>query len=203
MYFVSGLYICFVTYIMPGPATQDEPDTSERKPVELEGETKAAERLAAGEGFLLYVHDAPGNAEEFAAAMRAHGFDEAIVVACGGEECLDFLFGEGSYEGRNTDLAPSLILLELGKARSEWLETLKRVRQDERTRLLPVVVFSATSLHHDVETAYRLGANAFVDTSSVPLAFPELVRQVARFWLVVNEPPPAHRAPANPIYPPA
>ena len=203
MYFVSGLYICFVTYIMPGPATQDEPDTSERKPVELEGETKAAERLAAGEGFLLYVHDAPGNAEEFAAAMRAHGFDEAIVVACGGEECLDFLFGEGSYEGRNTDLAPSLILLELGKARSEWLETLKRVRQDERTRLLPVVVFSATSLPQDVAAAYRLGANAIVDTSSVPLAFPELVRQVTRFWLVVNEPPPDHRAPAGSIYPPA
>jgi two-component system, response regulator len=188
---------------MPGPATQDEPDTSERKPVVLEGEAKVAERSAAGEGFLLYVHDAPGNAEEFAAAMRAHGFDEAIVVACGGEECLDFLFGEGSYEGRNTDLAPRLILLELGTTRSEWAETLKRVHRDERTRHLPVVVFSATSLPHDVEAAYRLGANAFVDTSSVPLAFPELVRQVARFWLVVNEPPPAHGAPADSIYPPA
>lgn len=195
------MYIRFVTYIMLSPATQGEPDTSERKPVVLEGEAKAVEGLAEGEGLLLYVHDAPGNAEEFAAAMKAHGFDEAIVVACGREECLDFLFGEGSYAGRDTDLAPRLILLELGTARSEWLETLKRVRRDERTRLLPVVVFSATSLPHDIETAYRLGANAFVDTSSVSMAFQELVRQVARFWLVVNQPPPAHRAPAGPIHP--
>ena len=135
--------------------------------------------------------------------MRAHGFDEAIVVACGGEECLDFLFGEGSYEGRNTDLAPRLILLELGTARSERLETLKRVRQDERTRLLPVVVFSATSSPQDVAAAYRPGANAFVDTSAVPLAFPELVRQGARVWLAANEPPPAPRTPAGSIYPAA
>lgn len=169
----------------------------------LMGAAKAAERFAAGGGFLLYVRDVPGNAEEFAAAMRTHGFGNGVVVARGGKECLDFLFGEGTYEGRNTGLAPRLVLLDLGVGDSDGLETLKRVRQDERTRLLPVVVFSAKSLPYHIAAAYRLGANAFVDTSSVPVAFPELVRQVARFWLVINEPPPVYRAPADSIYPPA
>jgi CheY-like chemotaxis protein len=153
-------------------------------------------------GFVLYVQDRQENAEKFAAAMRTHGFGNGVVVTHGGEECLDFLFGEGNFEGRNTRLAPRLVLLELGDARSKALETLKRVRQDERTRLLPVVVFSAKSLPYDIAAAYHLGANAFVDTSSAPVAFSEVVRQVARFWLVINEPPPAYLAPAASIHPP-
>jgi CheY-like chemotaxis protein len=156
-------------------------------------EVNVTEEVAAGEGLVLYVGNVPGSSERFVEVMREHGFRNE-VVACDGEECLDYLFGEGSYDGRDTGVAPRLILLELGTAHSDGFETLRRIREDERTSLLPVVMFSATSLPGDVAVAYRLGTNAFVDRSLVPVAFPELVRQVARFWLHVNEPPPASRA---------
>jgi two-component system, response regulator len=162
------------------------------------GEISAAE---ARDGFVLYVDDMPMNAELFIEAMRMHGYRQEVVVVRDGVECLDHLFGEGPYEGRDPNEAPRLILLDLHMPHMDGFETLWRIREDKRTRHLPVVMFSAMSFPEDIATAYRLGANAFIDRSSVAAPFPELVKQVARFWLVTNEPPPASRAPTDAIHP--
>jgi CheY-like chemotaxis protein len=154
---------------------------------------------ARGTGPVLLVEDVPRNAEQFVRVLRMHGYREEVVVATDGVECLDYLFGEGAYEDRDTRLAPRLILLDVHMPRMDGLETLRRIREDERTSLLPVVMFSATSIPKDVVAAYELGANAFIDKVSAPVPFPEMVRILSRFWLGVNEPPPPSRSATFPV----
>lgn len=139
---------------------------------------------------MLLVEDAPRNAEQFVRVLRMHGYRDEVVVVGDGAECLDYLFGEGVYEGRDARPAPRLVLLDVHMPRMDGLEALRRIRQDERTSLLPVVMFSATSSPEDVDAAYELGANAFIDKVSAPVPFPEMVRILVRFWLGINEPPP-------------
>lgn len=145
---------------------------------------------AQGSGSVLLVEDVPRNAEQFVRVLRLHGYRDEVVVVGDGAECLDYLFGEGAHEGRDTRLAPRLVLLDVHMPRMGGLEALRRIREDERTNLLPVVMFSATSVPEDVVAAYDLGANAFIDKVSAPVPFPEIVRILVRFWLGINEPPP-------------
>ena len=86
-----------------------------------------------------------------------------------------------------------LVVLDLNMPGMDGLEVLGRIRGDERTQRLPVVMISAFCTLEDVQDAYRLGANAFIDKASASVPFEELVREVAYFWLAVNEPPPASR----------
>lgn len=148
---------------------------------------------ARGGGPVLLVEDVPRNAEQFIRILRMHGYHYEVVVASDGVECLDYLFGEGTHQGRDTRLAPQLILLDLHLPRMDGFEALRRIREDERTRLIPVVMFSATSVPKDVIVAYRLGANAFIDKVCAPVPFPEIVRILCYFWLAINEPPPSSR----------
>ena len=147
-------------------------------------------------GPVLLVEDVPRNAEQFIRVLRLQGYREEVVVVGDGVECLDYLFGEDAYEGRDTRVAPRLILLDVHMPRMGGHETLRRIREDERTSLLPVVMFSATSAPEDVVAAYDLGANAFIDKVSAPVPFPEIVRILVRFWLGINEPPPSSRSAA-------
>lgn len=139
---------------------------------------------------ILYVNDNTRDAGMFIRVLGMYGFDNEVVVARNGIEALEFLFGEGRYAGRDIWVVPRLILLDLHMPVMDGLETLWRIRQDERTRRLPVVVFSGTAFPEDVMAAYDLGANAVIDRLSGAVPYPELVRQTAHFWLELNEPPP-------------
>ena len=141
-----------------------------------------------GNGMILLVDDDRRNADLFVEAMRLHGLDHEVVVARDGVECLGLLFGADHHGGQDLRVAPSLVLLDLHMPRMGGLETLHRIREDGRTKRLPVVMFSATAFPEDVTDAYRLGANAFVDKLSTP--FPEAVRQIVRFWVRVNRTAP-------------
>jgi CheY-like chemotaxis protein len=147
---------------------------------------------ALGSGPVLLVKDVPRNAEQFIRVLRMHGYHEEVVVVGDGVECLDYLHGEGAEQYPGTRLAPRLVLLDVHMPRMGGLEALRRIREDERTSLLPVVMFSATSIPEDVVAAYDLGANAFIDKTSAPVPFPEMVRILVRFWLGINEPPPVY-----------
>ena len=138
-----------------------------------------------GNGTILMADDNPRTAEKFGLVLRANGIDNEIVVARDGVEALDYLFGTGDHAGSDTSFMPRLMLLDLSMPRMGGLEVLRRLREDERTKLLPVVVLTSSTDPQDIVEAYRAGANSYVDKlSDVP--WPELVPLIARYWLDMN-----------------
>jgi CheY-like chemotaxis protein len=138
---------------------------------------------------ILFVDDKPINAELFSVLLRKHGYTNQIVTVGDGIEALDFLLGRGDHASRDVSVKPRLILLDLNMPRMDGLETLQRLRADERTKLLPIVMLTASDNSTDQAEAYRLGVNGYVDKlSNVP--FPEMVKRIADYWLGLNEPAP-------------
>jgi CheY-like chemotaxis protein len=116
-----------------------------------------------------------------------------IVVARDGDEALTYLFATGAFGGRDASILPSVILLDLNLPKVGGLEVLKRIRADERTRFLPVVVLTSSDEEEDLLRSYALGANAYVRK---PVDFGHFAKAAAAlglFWLLVNESPPDAR----------
>jgi two-component system, response regulator len=138
---------------------------------------------------ILLVED---NADDELLALRAlrqaHIANE-IAVAADGVEALDYLLGTGKHAGQPPHL-PAVVLLDLKLPRVDGLEVLQRLRANERTRLLPVVVLTSSSEERDIVESYRLGANSYVRKPVDFDQFVEAVRQLGLYWLVINEPPP-------------
>lgn len=142
-----------------------------------------------GDALILFVDDKPFNADLFARTLRIYGYTNEVVTVGDGIEALDFLFGRDDYADRDVGVQPRLILLDLNMPRMDGLETLRQLRADERTKLLPIVILTATDAPADRAEAYRLGTNGYVDKiSDVP--FPEMVKRIADYWLGLNEPAP-------------
>jgi CheY-like chemotaxis protein len=138
-----------------------------------------------GNGTILMADDNPQTAEIFGLVLQANGIDNEVVVACDGVEALDYLFGTGDRAGSDVSFMPRFMLLDLSMPRMGGLEVLRRLREDERTNLLPVVVLTSSTDPQDIVEAYRAGANSYVDKlSDVP--WPELVSLIARYWLDLN-----------------
>ncbi|MEY4545815.1 MAG: hypothetical protein RL685_2010 [Pseudomonadota bacterium] len=113
-----------------------------------------------------------------------------IVVVRDGEEALAYLFGTGVYAGRDTSQLPNVALLDLNLPKIGGLDVLRRVRADDRTRHLPVVVLTSSGEERDVVQSYQLGANAYVRKPVDFNEFAQATRALGLFWLLVNEPPP-------------
>ena len=140
---------------------------------------------------ILLVEDNPDDELLMLRALRKNKITGEVVVARDGVEALDYLFGEGSYAGRDTSVMPQLILLDLKLPRIDGLEVLRRLRSDERTRLLPVVILTSSREQQDMLVAYGLGANSYVRK---PVNFEQFVRAVEQlklYWLILNEAPPS------------
>ena len=112
-----------------------------------------------------------------------------MVVARDGAEALDYLFGAGSYADRDMTVMPQLILLDLKLPKIDGLEVLRRVRGDERTRLLPVVVLTSSSEEQDVIESYRLGANSYIRKPVDFTQFTAAINNLGLYWLVLNVSP--------------
>jgi CheY-like chemotaxis protein len=141
------------------------------------------------DALILFVDDKPINADLFTRLLRKHGYTNELVRAGDGIEALDFLFARGGHAGRDVSVKPRLILLDLNMPRMNGLETLRQLRDDEQTKLLPVVILTASDDSRDMAEAYRLGTNGYVDKlSDVP--FPEMVKWIADYWLGLNEAAP-------------
>jgi CheY-like chemotaxis protein len=125
-------------------------------------------------------------------ALRKHGIvkevDE-VVVAGDGEEALDYLFGKGSYAGRDTGVMPEFVLLDVKLPKVDGLQVLEHLRGDERTELLPVILFSSSREHEDVVAGYRLGANSYVAKPANFEKFSEAMQYLGWYWLNFNESP--------------
>ncbi len=143
---------------------------------------------------ILLVED---NSDDEALTLRAlkkNNIKNEVVVAHDGAEALEYLFGTGKYAGRNTSLTPQVVLLDLKLPKVEGLEVLRRVRADQRTKLLPVVILTSSNEEQDRIDGYGLGANSYVRKPVDFLQFMEAARHLGLYWLILNEAPPAGRS---------
>jgi two-component system, response regulator len=142
------------------------------------------------EKLILVVEDNPDDEILTLRALRQGKVTNDIVVARDGSEALDFLFGAGKYQGRDVSRMPAVILLDLKLPKLSGLEVLQRLRADERTRLLPVVVLTSSSEEEDMLRSYESGANSYVRKPVEFGAFANAVSQVGVYWMLLNQPVP-------------
>jgi two-component system response regulator len=144
-------------------------------------------------GTILLVEDNPDDEALTLRALKKNNILNEVVVTRDGVEALDYLFGKGAYEGRDPDITPQLVLLDLKLPKVDGLEVLRQVRSDERTRLLPVVILTSSNEQKDVINGYGLGANSYILKPVDFSRFIEAVRQLGLYWLILNEAVPAKR----------
>ena len=139
---------------------------------------------------ILLVEDNPDDELLAIRALKKNKIMNEVVVARDGAEALDYLFGTGAYAGRDTSVMPQVILLDLKLPKINGHEVLKRLRDDDRTKLLPVVVLTSSKEERDLNESYRLGANSYIRKPVDFSQFSEAIRQLGLYWLVLNEAPP-------------
>jgi two-component system response regulator len=136
---------------------------------------------------ILLVEDNPDDELLTLRALKKNSVFNNVVVARDGAEALDYLFGEGAYAGRDTSDVPQLVLLDLKLPKVDGLEVLRRLRADERTRLLPVVILTSSREQQDLLDGYSHGANSYVRKPVDFAQFSRAVEQLELYWLVLNE----------------
>jgi CheY-like chemotaxis protein len=140
---------------------------------------------------IMLVEDNPDDEALTLRALRKNNVQNEMVVARDGVEALDYLFGTGAYAARDLRMKPVVILLDLKLPLVDGLEVLRRLRADERTQLIPVVVLTSSKEEQDLISSYSFGCNSYIRKPVDFLQFVEAVRQLGLYWLVLNEAPPA------------
>ncbi|MDP2999415.1 MAG: response regulator [Bryobacterales bacterium] len=141
---------------------------------------------------VLLVEDNPDDVDLTVRAFRKNAIHTEVVVARDGQEALDYLFAACADGSRGKAAVPKIVLLDLKLPKMDGIEVLRRLRAQESTRRLPVVVLASSNEQRDIVASYDAGANGFV---CKPIVFPDLVKAVeglGLYWLVLNEPPPLH-----------
>jgi len=146
------------------------------------------------ERYILLVEDNPDDEELTLLSLRKNNLAHEIVVVRDGVEAIDYLFGAGQYAHRDVSQVPTVILLDLKLPKLDGLGVLKRLRADDRTKNLPVVVLTSSSQDADVIASYNLGANSYVRKPVEFGAFVEAVSSLGLYWVLLNRPPPLHVA---------
>jgi CheY-like chemotaxis protein len=142
---------------------------------------------------ILLVEDNPDDEALTMRALKKSGVANEIIVARDGAEALDYLFGTGIYAGRDLSVMPMLTLLDLKLPRIGGLEVLGRLRGDQRTRNLPIVILTSSKEDPDLISAYELGCNSYIRKPVDFTQFTESIRQLGLYWLVLNESLPTRR----------
>lgn len=138
---------------------------------------------------ILLVEDNPDDVKLTERALKKSKILNELMVARDGVEAVDYLFGTGKYAGRDTRALPQVVLLDLKMPRMDGLEVLQRIRADERTKLLPVVVLTTSSEDRDRVESYKLGANSYIRKPVDFDQFVSAVQNLGLYWLVLNEAP--------------
>jgi len=139
---------------------------------------------------ILLVEDNPDDEALTLRALKKNNILNQVTIVRDGAEALDFLFCQGAYAGRDPSRPPAVTLLDLKLPKLDGLEVLRRLRADERTRLLPVVILTSSKEEQDLVNGYRLGANSYIRKPVDFTKFMEAVQQLGVYWLIMNEPPP-------------
>ena len=140
---------------------------------------------------ILLVEDNLDDEELTVRALKKSNLANNLAIARDGVEALDYLFGTGAHAGRDISVFPGLVMLDLKLPKIDGLEVLRRLRADERTRRLPVVVLTSSKEEQDLITSYNLGANSYIRKPVNFNQFADAVRQLGMYWLVLNEMPPS------------
>src|SRR5437879_6520093 len=144
---------------------------------------------------ILLIEDNPDDEALTLRALEKNNIKNEVVVARDGAEALDYLFGTGSYTGRDLTIMPQLTLLDLKLPKVDGLEVLRQLRANELTRLLPVVILTSSNEEQDRVNGYGLGANSYVRKPIDFGQFMDAVRELGLYWLILNEPAqPTRRA---------
>ena len=138
---------------------------------------------------ILLVEDNPQDAELTIRALKKHNLANRLITVEDGAQALDFIFCRGKYATRDSGHPPKVILLDLKLPKVSGLEVLRALKEDEKTRAIPVVVVTSSREDPDIKTAYALGANSYVVKPVDFDAFAEAVSSLGLYWLLVNQPP--------------
>ena len=139
---------------------------------------------------ILLVEDNPSDVKLTKRALEQNQITNELIVAEDGQGALDYLFATGQYAGRNVRDLPAVVLLDLKLPKIDGLEVLKKIRANEFTRLMPVVILTSSDQEVDMIASYNLGANSFIRKPVDFKQFTEAVRTLGMYWLLLNEPPP-------------
>ncbi len=139
---------------------------------------------------ILLVEDNPDDEILTVRAIKKNNIGNNLVVVRDGAQALDFLFCTGAYADRDPNNKPQIILLDLKLPKVDGLEVLRRIREEESTRLLPVVILTSSTEEQDLIKGYDLGANSYVRKPVDFNQFVESVRQLGLYWLILNQGPP-------------
>ena len=146
--------------------------------------------MSTNEVEILLVEDNEADEELAVHALRANNLANRIHVAHDGEEALDFLFCRGEHNGRDFEKPPRLVLLDLKLPKVDGLEVLRQIKNDPRTKAIPIVILTASREERDMVEGYQLGVNSYIQKPVDFVQFREIVKQLGLYWLVVNLAPP-------------
>src|SRR5690606_13224297 len=138
---------------------------------------------------ILLVEDNPEDLELTQRALRKAKLANYIQVARDGAEALDYIFGEGAHAGRRVEDTPKLILLDLKLPKVDGIEVLRRIKADQRTHSIPVIILTSSKEQQDVAETYSYGANSYIVKPVGFESFAEAVKQIGMYWLLLNQPP--------------
>lgn len=139
---------------------------------------------------ILLVEDNPDDEALTIRALKKNNIGNHLAVVHDGAEALDYLFCTGTYADRDIKDLPQIVLLDLNLPKIDGLEVLRRIRENEITSLLPVVILTSSKEEQDILKGYKLGANSYVRKPVDFNQFVEAVHQLGLYWLVLNEVPP-------------
>jgi two-component system, response regulator len=139
---------------------------------------------------ILLVEDNPSDVKLTKRALERNQITNELIVAEDGAEALSYLFGTGQYAGRDINNIPTVVLLDLKLPRIDGLEVLRKIRSNELTSLMPVVILTSSDQEQDLIASYKLGANSYIRKPVDFNQFTEAVRNLGLYWLLLNESPP-------------
>jgi two-component system response regulator len=138
---------------------------------------------------ILLVEDNPNDVELTLRALKTHNLTNRIQVCHDGAEAIDYLFGEGQYKGRNVEITPKVVLLDLKLPKVSGLEVLEKIKGDPRTKSVPVVVLTSSAEERDLVESYRLGVNSYIVKPVDFEQFIEAAQKIGLYWLLLNQAP--------------
>jgi two-component system, response regulator len=139
---------------------------------------------------ILLVEDNPSDIELTKRALAKSRITNPLVIAQDGQEALDYLFGTGAQEGRDTTQQPALILLDINLPKVDGLEVLRRIRAEAKTRRLLVVILTSSKEEQDLAAGYERGVNSYIRKPVNFAQFVAAIEQLGLYWLILNESPP-------------
>jgi two-component system response regulator len=138
---------------------------------------------------VLLVEDNMSDAELTIRALKKNNLANKLVHLKDGAEALDFIFAQGNYSDRNIENNPKVILLDLKMPKVNGIEVLEKLKADERTKKIPVVILTSSKEDPDIQECYRLGVNSYVVKPVDFEAFVKAVSELGLFWMILNQPP--------------